>query len=100
MSIRKRYRLANETEAVLSRCHFPELEASLVEWLTGLCRDGITMSGECIKMQGKKLSMDLYPDVNLVNFKASDGWLQKFTIRHHITFRCVTSKGEKSLRME
>ena len=37
----------------------------------------------------------MYPEKDVENFKALNGWLQKFTVRHNITFRCVTSQGQK-----
>jgi hypothetical protein len=95
LSVRKRWYVVQDMEARLNRSHFPELEASLVDWLTALRRDGITVSGDCIKMQSKRLFKDVYPDSNPDDFKASNGWLEKFTIRHNITFRSVTSQGQK-----
>ncbi|XP_062511811.1 uncharacterized protein LOC134187675 [Corticium candelabrum] len=55
-------------------------------------KDGIAVHGEFIKAQAKKLFKEVYPDEDVENFKASNGWLQKFTVRHDSTFRCVTSQ--------
>ena len=64
-----------------------------MEWLSDIRKDRITVHSEFIKAQAKKLFKEVYPDEDVENFKASNGWLQEFTVRHNITFRCVTSQG-------
>jgi hypothetical protein len=87
--------LCQDEESVKVRGQFPELEAALVEWLRDIRKDGITVNGDYIKAQAKKLFKEVYPDEDFENFKASNGWLQRFMVRHSITFRCVTSQGQK-----
>jgi hypothetical protein len=97
VSVRKRRRVVQDEEEVKDRCQFPELEAAIIEWLTSLRRDGMTANGDYIKTQAKKLFHEVYPQEDPDNFKASNGWLQRFTVRHKLTFRSVTSQGQKNL---
>jgi hypothetical protein len=95
VSVRKRRRVVQDEEEVKDRCQFPELEAAIIEWLTSLRRDGMTANGDYIKTQAKKLFHEVYPQEDPDNFKASNGWLQRFTVRHKLTFRSVNSLGQK-----
>ncbi|OOY49140.1 hypothetical protein BOV97_13080 [Solemya velum gill symbiont] len=66
----------------------PVLEDSLVEWLTEQRKSGIAISGKMIKLESLRESSN--PD-----FKASDGWLQKFKRRFGLSTRQRTSIGQK-----
>ena len=45
VSVRKRRRLSQDKKYLKVRGHFPELEAALVEWLSDIRKDGITVHG-------------------------------------------------------
>ena len=54
LSVKKK-RCCQDDTATADRGNFPELEASLVEWLTSMRQEGVTVSGECIKSQIRSL---------------------------------------------
>ena len=86
LSIRKRRKCASDDMVVASRGELPEMEARLVECLTSMRQDGVTVSGECMKVQARALFREEFPEKNPEEFKASNGWLY----RQDITFTNVS----------
>ncbi|XP_071105451.1 tigger transposable element derived 5-like [Haliotis cracherodii] len=64
------------------------LDAALFAWFTQSRNGGIPLSGEIVKIQGQKLSLDIHgPDDT---FRASTGWLWRLQKRHGIKSFTVT----------
>ena len=95
LSIRKQRKRSLDDTVAATRGEFPEIETRLVEWLASMRQDGVTVSGECIKLQARATLKEEAPDKDPEEFKASNGWLHRFTKRHKISFRAVTSQGQK-----
>ena len=70
-----------------------DTEAEVVSWIADLRQKGVTVSGGSIKWYAKKVYDKHYPEED--DFHASNGWLSRFTSRHGLTSRSVTSQGQK-----
>ena len=93
VTVRKRRYLPSGEEAAKERAKFPRLEAEVVSWIKELRDKGVTVSGSAIQRHAKKVYEEFYPEED--NFRASKGWLDRFTDRHGLTVRSVTSQGKK-----
>lgn len=71
--------------------NFPLLDDAIYEWFLQERTRHTPLSGPILKEKAKFFQMKIYP--NESDFKASDGWLDKFKKRHGI--RYLTISGEK-----
>lgn len=74
----------------LRRPENPKMERKLYKWFLNLRKHNVPVTGDMIKHMASKLHEE-FKETN--NFNASDGWLQRFKIRHGVRFLKIT--GEK-----
>lgn len=80
---------AGDTRKRKRNVEFPDLEAATIKWFVQ-CRDNnISVSGSLLRERAEIFAQKL----GYVNFKASNGWLEKFKNRHGITFRQVCGES-------
>ena len=92
-AVRKRRHVPRNADEVKGRGKYPHIEAEVVSWIADLRQKGVTVSGGSIKRYAKKVYDKHYPEED--DFHASNGWLSRFTSRHGLTSRSVTSQGQK-----
>ena len=68
---------------------FPNVDKALVEWFDCQRAKHIPISGPILIEQAKKFATQL----NEVNFKGTTGWLDKWKIRHSISFGTVSGEA-------
>lgn len=59
------------------------------EWFVKARNKSIPISGPLLKAKAKEIAEKI--DYN--DFRASDGWLHKFRIRHNISFKCISGES-------
>ena len=96
VSVKKRRRLKRKSSGGLS-AKFPELEKELLAWVVERREEPVTVDGEAIKHKARQLYESLYGKnaEETSPFKASNRWLGRFSKRHRLTSRCVTSQEKK-----
>jgi hypothetical protein len=58
------------------------------EWFIKARNKNIPLSGPIVRRKAKEIA-----ETFNANFKASEGWLEKFRIRHSITFKCISGES-------
>lgn len=66
----------------LRRPKFEDLDKAMLLWLNNECQNDKPISGPIIKAKAEKLAEKF----GITDFKASQGWLEKFKHRHNITY--------------
>lgn len=59
------------------------------EWFIKARNKNIPLSGPIVRSKAK----DIADTLNIENFKASEGWLEKFRLRHNIAFKCISGEA-------
>ena len=72
------------------RCLYPELNEKIFEWVSSARAKNIPITGRMIQEKAIILSTELGYD----DFTASNGWLNRFQIRHNI--KCSILSGESA----
>ncbi len=62
----------------------------MVKWLTQAWACDVPISGPMLKESALKLAKELGMETQ---FKCSDGWLDHFKSRHHVTFRVISGEA-------
>jgi transposase-like protein len=65
------------------------IDTVLFKWFTKARAKNIPISGPILKEKALEIAKEL----DCATFKASNGWLQKFLIRHNITFKTVSGES-------
>ena len=94
VSVKKRRIILPDKDSSLNRAKCPRIETGVLAWIQELRSRGVTISGECIKRHARKVYTELHSDDD-VEFKASNGWLSRFVVRHGLSCRSVTLVGQK-----
>lgn len=76
-------------KCTLKKAEMPEMEMQLYRWFLAQRERNMPISGEMIKQK----ALNLCASLNISEFKASDGWLQRFKERYGVRFLKIT--GEK-----
>lgn len=76
-------------KCTLKKAELPEMEIQLYKWFLAQRERNMPVSGEMIKQK----ALNLCASLNISDFKASDGWLQRFKERYGVRFLKIT--GEK-----
>ncbi|XP_070537736.1 tigger transposable element-derived protein 4-like [Ptychodera flava] len=76
---RKRFRFSN----------VDDVEEALLKWFTSARSQNIPISGPVMQTKAEELSKKL----NHLDFKASNGWLERFKSRHGISFKSVCGEA-------
>ena len=79
-------------KCIVRESQFPLLDDALSVWFTQLRGRGAPVPGAVIQSKALEMFATLYPGAKQSDFKASDGWLDRFKKRHGI--RELTLKGE------
>jgi transposase-like protein len=96
IAVRKRRHVPSTDQMRQERGKFPHLEERVVTWIKDLRQKGVTISGDSIKRYAKIVYEEHLSDrERTIDFKASNGWLDRFLSRHGLTCRSVTSQGQK-----
>ena len=75
LSLAKRKCIGRESQ-------FPLLDDALSVWFTQLRGRGAPVPGAVIQSKALEMFATLYPGAKQSDFKASDGWLDRFKKRH------------------
>jgi hypothetical protein len=67
-----------------------ERDMEILSWILDQCDQQLPVSRKGIQTYAKSMLKDTFPD-----FKASEGWLQKFMRRNNLSLRCKTSLSQK-----
>lgn len=67
---------------IVRKAVFEKLDQACYLWFIQQRSKGAPLSGPILKKQALQLFPLIYPDANPDSFKASSGWLQKFSLRH------------------
>lgn len=62
-----------------------EIDHVCYEWFCQVCAKNLPISGTLIQQKAVEIAEDL----GETNFKASNGWLEKFRIRHNIVYKAI-----------
>ena len=73
----------------------PELEDAIMEFIRDERKFGRSVNGKMIHRKALVLFPKLYP-MPCASFKASKGWLPRILLRNNLSFRRVTSVGQKA----
>lgn len=73
----------NPSRKYFREAKHPQLEKALISWMRKMRGLNIPIDGNLLKEQSNSFALKL----NIKDFKASDGWLQKFKSRHGLSFR-------------
>ena len=74
-----------------SEAKWPDLEKQVGEWVTQQRSNGRAVSTVRIKLMAKEMAKN----ANISDFKASNGWCQKFMKRNKLSVRVRTTVGQK-----
>ena len=77
---------------ILREPHFEKLDKACYMWFMQQRSKGAPVSGPLLQEKASQLFSDLYPDLDADSFKASSGWLHKFSCRHGM--RAISLQGE------
>jgi hypothetical protein len=64
------------------------MEGKLFEWFCHARKNRLAVDGQTVKGTADEIALKMG-----INFKCSNGWLQRFTDRHNITWHTVSGKG-------
>ena len=76
------------------KAQYPELEDAIMEFIRDERKFGRSVNGKMIQRKALVLFPKLYP-MPCASFKASKGWLRRMLLRNDLSFRRVTSVGQK-----
>lgn len=77
------YKRHNVTLKRVRTSSIGEVEEAVLRWYHDACSKNISVSGPMVKSKAKELAQV----VGNNNFKASNGWLERFKLRHRIHFK-------------
>ena len=66
-----------------------KIDTLAYDWFTKARNKNIPLSGPLVKSKAKEIAESL----GITSFKASEGWLHKFRIRHNIAFKCISGES-------
>lgn len=97
VEIRKRRNIPSDNEQRKKRAKFPEMENTLVKWIQEERNSGRAVTTFQIKAQAEEIlrTENENKEFEATDFKASNGWLERFLHRHNIVSRSMTSIGQK-----
>lgn len=95
--IKRFQREAKDAGAVMNRCVIRKanddaFDKAIHLWFTQERAKGTTLSGIVVMEKARLMYASMYPDRPEGDFKASNGWLNRFKHRHGI--RCLSMQGE------
>lgn len=85
----------NSKTVKFRRTEASEIDKVVFNWFSVIRGKDIPVSGVLLQEKAKEVAESL----GLQNFKASNGWLEKFKIRHNLTFKSICGE-EKSVNLE
>jgi len=85
----------NGSLACLSRVLWPQLEVELFEDFKRQREAGRTVRQGWFRIQAQFRFREIYPDVDPIIFRFSNGWFQGFLAQHKISLRTITKKAQK-----
>lgn len=77
---------------IIREAHFEKLDQACYVWFLQQRSKGAAVSGPLLQEKALQLFPALYPNEDVTSYKASSGWLQKFSQRHGI--RALSLQGE------
>lgn len=69
---------------------FPKVEQRLLNWFSYAQEQNIALSGEIIRRKARTIAVEL--NISQSEFECSSGWLERFKLRHGITFKRTQGK--------
>ena len=76
------------------KTQYPELEDAIMEFIRDERKFGRSVNGKIIQRKALVLFPKLYP-MPCASFKVSKGWLQKMLLQNNLSFKRITSIGQK-----
>ena len=70
---------------------FPEVEKALLTWFKNAREQNVTVSGEIMREKAKYFATKL--GISDLEFDCSSGWLERFKVRHDISFKRVCGEA-------
>jgi hypothetical protein len=81
---------------------FPEVEKALLTWFKNAREQNVTVLGEIMREKAKYFATKL--GISDLEFDCSSGWLERFKVRHDISFKHVCGEANcvvtNSIEME
>ncbi len=81
--------LSNQKRCIVRDPNYEKLNQACHVWFLQQRSKGAPISGSVLKEKALQLFAMLYPDLNVDSFKASSGWLHKFSLRHGIKSKAL-----------
>jgi hypothetical protein len=66
-----------------------ELEKIPLEWFQQMRSDNVPINGPILREKANEIAFRL----NIDNFKASNGWLHRYKMRHDVGYRVVSGES-------
>ena len=79
----------NSSRKKLKKSDNKDLDEAVFTWFKDVCSNNMPVNGIIIKEKALSLAKSL----ELTDFRASDGWLDKWKQRHSVTFKAVSGEG-------
>ena len=79
----------NSSRKKLSKSDNKDLDEAFFTWFKNVRSNNIPVNG----IINKEKALSLAKNLELTDFRASDGWLDKWKQRHNVTFKAVSGEG-------
>lgn len=81
--------LEGKSSKKIRKPKFEDLDAAMLSWFHNQRQNNVPISGPIVKAKAEKFAEQL----GINNFKASEGWLGKFKLRHNITYGKINGEA-------
>ena len=81
-----------ESTKRLPKLSFPEIDEAMFDWLLTVGKKAVCISGKRLQ----EVALAYAQDNGIKNFKASNGWFQRFQERHGLRFKVLHGNSKST----